>query len=126
MCAAADVEASGVLNAVAGVHAFDVAADDGVRASDVAADDDGVRASDVAAADDGVDACVVAGDDGEDDACGVEGFKSVMMMMKKMTVALRGSMTSLVVLMILISLVMLDWDPVVKPNMHEVSDNDHH
>ena len=89
MCAAADVEASGVLNAVAGVHAFDVAADDGVRASDVAADDgvrasdvaaaddDGVRASDVAAADDGVDACVVAGDDGEDDACGVEGFVDI-------------------------------------------------
>ena len=65
MCAAADVEASGVLNAVAGVHAFDVAADDGVRASDVAA------------ADDGVDACVVAGDDGEDDACGVEGFDDI-------------------------------------------------
>ena len=76
MCAAADVEASGVLNAVAGVHAFDVAADDGVRASDVAADD-GVRTSDVAAADDGVDACVVAGDDGEDDACGVEGFVDI-------------------------------------------------
>ena len=65
MCAAADVEASGVLHAVAGVHAFDVAADDGVRASDVAA------------ADDGVDACVVAGDDGEDDACGVEGFVDI-------------------------------------------------
>ena len=65
MCAAADVEASGVLNAVAGVHAFDVAADDGVRASDVAA------------ADDGVEACVVAGDDDEEDACGVEGFKSI-------------------------------------------------
>ena len=65
MCAAADVEASGVLNAVDGVHAFDVAADDGVRASDVAA------------ADDGVDACVVAADDGEDDACGVEGFVDI-------------------------------------------------
>merc|ERR1711951_288734 len=47
-------------------------------------------------------------------------------MVKTMPVALRGSLTSLVVLMILISLVMLDWDPVVKPNIHEVSDNDHH
>ena len=28
--------------------------------------------------------------------------------------------------MILISLVMLDWDPVVNPKMHEVSDNFHH
>ena len=65
MCAAADVEASGVLNAVAGVHAFDVAADDGVRASDVAADDGGVEA------------CVVAGDDDEEDACGVEGFDDI-------------------------------------------------
>ena len=76
MCAAADVEASGVLNAVDGVHAFDVAADDGVRTSDVAADD-GVRTSDVASADDGVNACVVAADDGEDDACGVEGFVDI-------------------------------------------------
>ena len=65
MCAAADVEASGVLNTVDGEHAFDVAADDGVRTSDVAS------------ADDGVDACVMAADDGEDDACGVEGFDDI-------------------------------------------------
>ena len=76
MCAAADVEASGVLNAVDGVHAFDVAADDGVRTSDVAsaddgvnAADDGVRTSDVASADDGVNAA--------DDACGVEVFLDI-------------------------------------------------
>ena len=65
MCPAADVEASGVLNTVDGEHAFDVAADDGVRTSDVAS------------ADDGVNACVVAADDGEDDACGVEGFVDI-------------------------------------------------
>ena len=57
MCAAADVEASGVLNTVDGVHAFDVAADDGVRTSDVASADDGVNAA--------------------DDACGVEGFLDI-------------------------------------------------
>ena len=51
----AAAEASGVLHAVAGVHAFDVAADDG-----------------------GVEACVVAGDDDdEEDACGVEGFNDI-------------------------------------------------
>ena len=51
----AAAEASGVLHAVAGVHAFDVAADDG-----------------------GVEACVVAGDDDdEEDACGVEGFDDI-------------------------------------------------
>ena len=54
MCTAADVEASGVLNTVDGEHAFDVAADDGVRTSDVA-----------------------SADDGEDDACGVEGFVDI-------------------------------------------------
>ena len=50
----AAAEASGVLHAVAGVHAFDVAADDG-----------------------GVEACVVAGDDDDEDACGVEGFSDI-------------------------------------------------
>ena len=57
MCTAADVEASGVLNTVDGEHAFDVAADDGVRTSDVASADDGVNAA--------------------DDACGVEGFLDI-------------------------------------------------
>ena len=53
----ADVEASGVLNTVDGEHAFDVAADDGVRTSDVASADDGVNAA--------------------DDACGVEVFLDI-------------------------------------------------